>query len=82
MDTLTVEELHARLDDLIDQGKGNLEIRCPYNYGDHWRTEVAMAPSDVYIGYVEYSAYHRMDKVIEEGEEKDDSEEVVILGMY
>ena len=39
------------------------EVHFAYNYGDHWRTEVAPKVSQVTEGVVEYSDYHRMDKI-------------------
>jgi hypothetical protein len=42
------------------------EVHFSYNYGDHWRTEVAPAVSRVDEGYVGYSDYHRMDKMLDE----------------
>jgi len=42
------------------------EVHFAYNYGDHWRTEVAPKVSQVTEGVVEYSDYHRMDKMLEE----------------
>ena len=40
------------------------EVHFAYNYGDHWRTEVAPKVSQVSEGVVEYSEYHRMDKLV------------------
>ena len=45
------------------------EVHFAYNYGDHWRTEVAPKVSQVTEGVVEYSDYHRMDKLIENEED-------------
>ena len=39
------------------------EVHFAYNYGDHWRTEVAPKVGRVDEGAVEYSDYHRMDKI-------------------
>jgi hypothetical protein len=39
------------------------EVHFTYNYGDHWRTQVAPKIRDVDVGYVKFSDYHRMDKV-------------------
>jgi len=40
------------------------EVHFAYNYGDHWRTEVAPKVSRVSEGVVEFSDYHRMDKLV------------------
>jgi hypothetical protein len=45
------------------------EVHFAYNYGDHWRTEVAPRISRVFDGVVEYSDYHRMDKLVEDEED-------------
>jgi hypothetical protein len=43
----------------------NAEVHFAYNYGDHWRTQVAPKISEVFEGTVRYSEYHRMDKLVE-----------------
>ena len=42
------------------------DVHFAYGYGDHWRTEVAPAISRVFDGVVQYSDYHRMDKLVED----------------
>ena len=44
----------------------NAEVHFSYNYGDHWRTEVAPKVGRVDEGAVVYSEYHRMDKMLED----------------
>ena len=46
----------------------NAEVHFSYNYGDHWRTEVAPKVGSVLEGVVKYSEYHRMDKLVDEDE--------------
>jgi hypothetical protein len=41
------------------------DVHFAYNYGDHWRTEVAPKVGRVDVGSVVYSDYHRMDKLME-----------------
>jgi hypothetical protein len=64
------------------------EVHFAYNYGDHWRTEVAPKVSNVTEGTVEFSDYHRMDKLVtdeedmydeETGDFKEDVRRVVVL---
>lgn len=50
------------------------EVHFAYNYGDHWRTEVAPKVSQVTEGVVEYSDYHRMDKLVTDEEDCYDEE--------
>lgn len=56
------------------------EVHYAYNYGDHWRTEVAPKVGRVDEGAVVYSDYHRMDKILDadgDCEFDDDGNEVV-----
>ena len=46
----------------------NAEVHFSYNYGDHWRTKVAPAASEVFEGVVKYSEYHRVDKLLDEND--------------
>jgi hypothetical protein len=50
------------------------EVHFAYNYGDHWRTEVAPKVSQVSEGVVEFSDYHRMDKLVTDEEDCYDEE--------
>jgi hypothetical protein len=65
---MKVSELIEQLQ-YMDQ---DAEVHFAYNYGDHWRTEVAPAVTAVSEGVVEYSDYHRMDKVAEDYEDGED----------
>jgi len=64
----------------------NAEVHFSYNYGDHWRTEVAPRVGSVLEGMVKYSEYHRMDRLVDEDEmyeEEGDFEgtrRVIVLG--
>jgi hypothetical protein len=63
------------------------EVHFSYNYGDHWRTEVAPKASRVNEGIVAYSEYHRMDKLVDDedyydedtGDFKADVRRVVVI---
>ena len=50
----------------------NAEVHFSYNYGDHWRTEVAPKVGSVLEGLVKYSDYHRMDRLMDEDEMYED----------
>jgi len=50
----------------------NAEVHFTYNYGDHWRTEVAPEVGSVLEGFVKYSDYHRMDKLMDEDQMYED----------
>ena len=65
------------------------DVHFAYGYGDHWRTQVAPAISQVFDGVVEYSDYHQMDKLVtdedecydeETGDYKQDVRKVVVIG--
>ena len=78
---LTVAELIEELKYMPQDA----EVHFQYNYGDHWRTQVAPGVDSVEMGLVEHSAYHSMDKVVEpdwDNEDGDDVEgkAVVLLG--
>ena len=58
------------------------EVHFSYNYGDHWRSQVAPKVRDCDIGMVKYSDYHNMDKVVdydEDGETSITGKEVVLI---
>ena len=63
------------------------DVHFAYGYGDHWRTTVAPAISQVFDGVVEYSSYHQMDKLVEDedcydeetGDYKADVRKVVVI---
>jgi hypothetical protein len=80
-----------KVKDLIEQlGYMDLEadVHYAYNYGDHWRTEVAPKVGSISEGVVEYSDYHRMDKMVDDedcydeetGDYKESVRRVVVLG--
>ena len=55
--------------DLIEQlgyMDQDADVHYAYGYGDHWRTTVAPKVTQVFEGAVEYSDYHRMDKLADE----------------
>ena len=63
--------------ELIEQLEGmdqDAEVHYAYNYGDHWRTEVAPKVGRVDEGAVVYSEYHRMDKMVENDDSDFDEE--------
>jgi len=59
---MKVADLIARLNDMDPEA----EVHFSYGYGDHWRTEVAPSVSRVDMTVVEYSDYHRMDKLVDD----------------
>jgi hypothetical protein len=72
-----------KVKDLIEQlgyMDPEADVHYSYNYGDHWRTEVAPKVGRIDEGAVVYSDYHRMDKMVEDDgdcEFDDEGREVV-----
>jgi hypothetical protein len=80
---MNVKELIEQLG-YMDQ---EAEVHFEYNYGDHWRTHVAPKVSSIEMGAVQYSEYHRMDKVAdidfedeEPGNPNENVRHVVLIG--
>lgn len=66
---------------LLQMEDGDADVHFSYNYGDHWRTQVAPKVCNVEVGMVKYSDYHRMDKLIsDEDFDYDDDGEPVVNG--
>jgi hypothetical protein len=65
--------------ELLEGMDADMEVHFAYNYGDHWRTEVAPRVGRVDEGAVVYSDYHRMDKIAEDDSDFDEEtgEEIV-----
>ena len=76
----------SELIELLQMENPDAEVHFQYNYGDHWRTQVAPKVRDVETGFVAYSDYHRMPKVYEPDYDEDDETdagemtEVVLIG--
>jgi len=75
----------SELIEVLQSMPQDAEVHFSYNYGDHWRTQVAPKVRDVDVGFVTYSDYHRMDKVTEpdwddEEDTEDMGKEVVLIG--
>lgn len=79
-----------KVKDLIAELQGfdqDAEVHYEYNYGDHWSTSVAPRVQSIDEGAVEYSEYHRMDKMAnyedcydeETGDPKESIRRVVVL---
>ena len=60
--------------EILEGMNQDAEVHFAYNYGDHWRTEVAPKVDRVDEGSVVYSDYHRMDKMVENDDTDFDEE--------
>jgi hypothetical protein len=79
----------SELIELLQMEDQDADVHFSYNYGDHWRTQVAPVVDSVMVGHVVHSAYHSMDKVVDEedfdydeetGEPVVEGKQVVVLG--
>jgi hypothetical protein len=59
----------AELIEYLEEQDQTLEVKFSYNSGDYWRTQVAKDIEEVETGLVEYSDYHRLDKVVDNDED-------------
>ena len=59
----------AELIEYLQEEDQTLEVKFSYNSGDYWRTQVAKDIETGETGLVDYSDYHRMDKVVENDED-------------
>ena len=66
----------AQLIEQLQDMDPNADVHFSYNYGDHWRTQVAATIDRVDEGHVEYSDYHRMDKVLDMDDFDDEGTEL------
>ena len=75
--------------ELLKMEDQDAEVHFTYNYGDHWRTQVAPTVDRVETGFVKYSDYHRMHKLVDDedfdcdeetGEPIVEGKEVVLIG--
>ena len=71
----------SELIEMLQCENPDAEVHFSYNYGDHWRTQVAPEVRDVQVGFVKYSDYHRMDKLVSEDDfDYDDDGDPVVEG--
>ena len=82
---MNLNELILHLEDLRAEGYGELPVMFSYNYGDYWRTQVAVEVTEGGTGTVVHSPYHDMGKVvnvdeIDEEEIPAAARDVIILG--
>lgn len=84
---MNVTQLREMLQDLEAQGKGEMDVQFSYNYGDYWRTQVAVSVDTVEEAFVTHSDYHSMDKLVTWDDEDEDygavpegARTVIILG--
>ena len=79
---MKVQELIEQLQSMNPEA----EVHFSYNYGDHWRTQVAPSVTEVFDGVVKRSDYHGMDRLMDEDEMNEDegdfegTRRVVVIG--
>lgn len=69
---MTVKELIEQLKNFDPDRR----VAFSYDYGDHWRSEVAEDPTEVALKECVWSGYHDMYKVVDEGDIDRDEDEV------
>lgn len=67
----------CELIELLEASDPAAEVHFAYNYGDHWRTQVAPAVKRVEALPVVYSDYHSMDRLADE--DRDDCDRMVVV---
>lgn len=74
---MTVSELMEYLSDFDD----DKEVFFQHSSMDHWNTQLASSVENVEIGYIEFSNYHRQNKVkdIEDTDDQDDAKEIILI---
>lgn len=68
---MLVKELIAALETMPPE----LEVMFTYNSGDYWRTQIASSINQLDTGYVVWSRYHDMHKVIDLDDDDEDDED-------
>jgi hypothetical protein len=72
----------VKVKELIEELEGlpeDADVHYSYNYGDYWHTNVAPEVTIVETGFVKWSEYHRMPRLVEGSENEDESEELVVV---
>ncbi len=72
----------GKLREMLADFDADMEVRFAYNYGDYWNTEVAADITDADIGQVQYSAYHKSDKVVQNNDDDDDDSVNALTAPY
>ena len=67
--------------EVLQSMEQDAEVHFSYNYGDHWRTQVAPTVDEVSEGVVVHSAYHSMDKMADEDECYDEETGEILEGV-
>ena len=72
-DAMTVQDLHDELERQINLGNGNLPVHVAYNYGDYWKTKVAVEVDNLEEAQIEFSGYHSMFRLAKDDVEDEDN---------
>lgn len=57
----------------------NAEVHFSYNYGDHWRTQVAPKVRRIKVCPIEHSEYHSMPRVLDEEHPRADTAATAVV---
>lgn len=72
---MTVAELIEELQEFDPE----MPVHFAYPSGDYWKTTLTKPVSVVEIGTVEWSDYHRENRLIEDGEEELGENSVIVI---
>lgn len=72
---MTVKDLIEKLQEFAPDA----EVHIAYSYGDHWRTQVAPAVTAAEETQVEWSEYHRMDRIVDDEDYDDERIRPVVV---
>ena len=65
--------------EILEEYDPEMEVHITYGYGDYWNSQVAPKAQYVEEGKIEYSEYHRMDRLVDTdsyyGDEEEEAEE-------
>jgi hypothetical protein len=64
---MTIKELIK----ILQEFDPDMEVKLGYNSGDYWGNVVCKKISDAGVRSVEYSDYHRMDKIADTDEDEE-----------
>lgn len=76
---MNVNELIQSLQQLANEGHGDMEVKFAYDSGSYWRNVVAVTVTNVEVGEVQYSEYYRKDVVIEDMDTEEDTQQAILL---
>jgi Fe-S-cluster formation regulator IscX/YfhJ len=72
---MTVQELIENLKYLKEEYGADTEVMFSYTASDYWRTGIAQSITDVDLGAVAFSSYHKANKIVDLDDYDEDDRE-------